>query len=264
MLGSPGGARGEEPACQCRRPKRGVWSLGREDPQKETATHSSILAWKSPWTEKPGGLQFMGLQRIGHDWARTWAHINTHQELFFPFYRWRNWGSSARQSDLLEETQQKNQNKALTKQVTGSQLFQHYAHTHTHTHTHTHKSEVSVAVVQSLSHIQLFKTLWTAACQASLSFTISQSLLRFMSTELVILTNHLLLCHHLILLLLIFHSIRVFSNESALRIRWPKFGASASVFPMNIQGWFPLGLTGLISLLFQSLLRWRIKNLKVT
>ena len=64
---------------------------------------------------------------------------------------------------------------------------------------------------------------WTAAHQASLSFTISWSLLKLMSTELVMPSNHLILCHPLLLLLSIFPSIRVFSNESALCIRWPKY-----------------------------------------
>ena len=63
---------------------------------------------------------------------------------------------------------------------------------------------------------------WTAACQVSLSFTISQSLLQLMSIELVMPSSHLILCHPLLLLPLIFPSIRVFSNELALRIRWPK------------------------------------------
>ena len=110
-------------------------------------------------------------------------------------------------------------------------------------------------VVQSLSHVWLFATLWTAACQASLSFIISQSLLKIMSIELVISPNHLILCCPLLLLPSIFPSIRVFPNESALRIRWPKYWSSASVLPMNIQGWFPLGLTSLISLLSKGPLR---------
>ena len=66
-------------------------------------------------------------------------------------------------------------------------------------------------------------TSWTAVCQASLSFTISQSLLRFMSIEMVTLSNHLILCCLLLLLPSVFPSIKVFSNESALRIRWPKY-----------------------------------------
>ena len=74
-----------------------------------------------------------------------------------------------------------------------------------------------------------------------------------MSIEMVMLSNHLILFCPLILLSSIFPSIRVFSNELALRIRWPKYWASASatVLPTNIQGWFPLGLTGLISLQFK-------------
>ena len=66
-------------------------------------------------------------------------------------------------------------------------------------------------------------TLWIAACQTSLSFTISQSLLKLMSIELVIPSNHLILCHPLLFLPSIFLSIRVFSNESVLRIRWPEY-----------------------------------------
>ena len=78
-------------------------------------------------------------------------------------------------------------------------------------------------VVQSFSHVWLFVTPWTAACQVSLSFTISWSLLKFMSIELVMSPNHFILCHLLLFLPSIFPSIRVFSNEMALRIRWPKY-----------------------------------------
>jgi len=90
-----------------------------------------------------------------------------------------------------------------------------------------------VVVVQPLSHAQLFATPWTAACQAPLS-TISQSLLKFMSFELVMLSNPLVLCCPLLLLPSIFPRIRVFSNESALHIRWPKYQSfSFSVSPSN-------------------------------
>ena len=86
--------------------------------------------------------------------------------------------------------------------------------------------------VQSLSHVQLFATPWTAAHQASLSFTISQSLLKLMSIELVMPSNHLILCP--LLLPLIFPSIRVFSNESVLHIKWPKYWSfSFSISPSN-------------------------------
>ena len=86
--------------------------------------------------------------------------------------------------------------------------------------------------VQSLSRVQLFVTPCTAACPASLSITNSQSLLKFMSIESVMPSNHLILCHPLLLLPSIFRSIRVFSNESVLRIRWPKYW-SFSIRPSN-------------------------------
>ena len=90
------------------------------------------------------------------------------------------------------------------------------------------------AVVQPLSCVRLLVTPWTAACQAPLSFTVSQSLLRFMSIESVILSNHLILCCPLLLLPSIFPSIRVFSIESALHIRWPKYWSfSFSISPSN-------------------------------
>ena len=100
-------------------------------------------------------------------------------------------------------------------------------------------------------------TPWTAARQASLSFTISWSLLKFMSIELVMPSSHLLLCCPLLLPPLVFPSIRVFSNELTLHIRRPKYGASASasVLPMNIQDWFPLGWIGWISLQSKGLSR---------
>ena len=89
-------------------------------------------------------------------------------------------------------------------------------------------------VVQSLSCVPLFPTPWTAAHQASLSFTISWSLLKLTSIKLVMPSNHLILCRPLLLLPSIFPSIRVFSNELVLRIRWPKFWSfSFSVSPSN-------------------------------
>ena len=93
-------------------------------------------------------------------------------------------------------------------------------------------SRVSVAF-QSLSHVRLFATPWTAARQASLSFTISQSLLKLMSIESVMPSDHLILCRPLLLLPSIFPSIRVFCNESALHIRWPKLSFSFSISPSN-------------------------------
>ena len=81
--------------------------------------------------------------------------------------------------------------------------------------------ELGVVVIQSLSHVRLFATPWTAACQASLSFTISQSLLKLMTIESEMPSSHLILCHSLLLLPSIFLRIRAFINELAVCIRWP-------------------------------------------
>ena len=107
--------------------------------------------------------------------------------------------------------------------------------------------------VQSLSRVQLFVTPWTAACQASLSITNSQNLPKLMSIESVMPSNHLILCCPLLLLPSIFPSIKVFSNESALHIRWPKYWSfSFNISPSNEHSglifWFSLGWTGWISL----------------
>ena len=121
------------------------------------ATHSSILAWRIPWTEKPGGLQSIGLQ-----------------------------------------------------------------------------NQTQFSSVQLLSCVRLFETPWTAALQASLSITNFQSLLKLMFIELVMLSNHLILCHPLLLPPSIFPNIRVFSNESVLHIRWSKYWSfSFSISPSN-------------------------------
>ena len=105
-----------------------------------------------------------------------------------------------------------------------------------------------IVVVQSLSHDGLFATPWTTAHQASLSITISQSLLKLMSIKSVMPSNHVILCHPLLLLPSIFPSTRVFPKSWLFVSGGQSIGASASasVLPMNIQGWFPLGLTGLI------------------
>ena len=101
-------------------------------------------------------------------------------------------------------------------QILTSLFLSLYTLTCTHTHT-------EVVVVQLLSHVWLFATPRTAARQASLSFTISWSLLKLMSIELVMPSNHLILCCPLLLLPSIFSSIRVFSNELALHITWPEY-----------------------------------------
>ena len=107
--------------------------------------------------------------------------------------------------------------------------------------------------LQFSSVAQSYPTLWDpmdCSMPGFLSIISSQSLLKLKPMELVMPPNHLILCRPLLLLPLIFPSIRIFSNESVLHIRWQNIGvsASASVLPMNIQDWFPLGLTGWIFL----------------
>ena len=112
-------------------------------------------------------------------------------------------------------------------------------------------------VVPLLSHVQLFATPWTAAHKASLSFTISWSLLKLMSFESVMPSNHLILCRPLSSCLQSFPASEYFPMSRLFASGGPSIGASASasVLPMNIQDWFPLALTSLISLLYKGLSR---------
>ena len=116
-----------------------------------------------------------------------------------------------------------------------------------------------VVFLQLLSPVQLFATLLTAACQASLSFTISWSLLKLMSIELVMAFNHFVLCRPLLLLPSIFSSIRVFFKESALHIRWPKYWSFSFSISLSNEysglmscriNWFDLTVQGTLKSLF--------------
>ena len=110
--------------------------------------------------------------------------------------------------------------------------------------------------VQLLSRVQLFAALWTAASQASLSITNSRSLPKLMSIEAVMPSCHLILCHPLLLLPSIFPSIRVFSNESGLHTRWPKYWSfSFNISPSNEHSGLSLGWTGWIFLQSKGLSR---------
>ena len=103
----------------------------------------------------------------------------------------------------------------------------------------------SISSVQSLSHVELFATPWTIACQASLSITNSQSLLKLKSIELVMQSNHIILCYPLLLLSSILPSIRVFSNESTLHMRWPEYWSySFSIIPFKEIPGLQNGLVG--------------------
>ena len=115
-------------------------------------------------------------------------------------------------------------------QSMGSQRVRHdRAHTDTHTYPKQKARPLNIVIclirksIQLFSHVQLLATPWTAARQASLSITKSQSLLKLMSLESVMPSNNLIFCHPLLLPPLIFPSIRVFSNKSVLHIRWPKY-----------------------------------------
>ena len=114
-----------------------------------------------------------------------------------------------------------------------------------------------VSSVQSLSHVRLFATPWIAARQASLSITNSWNSLRFMPIESVMPSSHLILGHPLLLLPPIPPSIRVFSNESTLHMRWPKYWSFSFsiILPKKSQGWSPSERTGWISLQSKELTR---------
>ena len=121
---------------------------------------------------------------------------------------------------------------------------------------HIHNG-VLVQFSSSLSCVQLFATPWAAAHQASLSITNSCRSLKLLSIKFMMPSNNLIPCHPFLLLPSVLPSIRVFSNESVLHIRWPKYWSFSftSVLPMNIQDLFPLGLTGWISLQSKGLSR---------
>ena len=131
--------------------------------------------------------------------------------------------------------------------------------------THNPKCKVSTyesiltlfSSLQSLSHVQLFVTPWNTVCQASLSITNSRSPPKPMSIELVMLSDHLILCWPFLLLSSIFPSIRVFSNESALHIRWPKdWSCSFNITPSSEHpGLIPLGWTVWMSIRSKGLSR---------
>ena len=117
---------------------------------------------------------------------------------------------------------------------------------------------IQFSSVQLLSRVLFFVTPWTAVPQAFLSITNSRSLFKLRSIESVMPSNHLILCHPLLLLPSIFPSVRVFFRMSQLFASGGQsmgVSASASVLPVNLQGWFPLGLTGLISLQSKGLSR---------
>ena len=162
------------------------------------ASHSSILAWRIPIDREGlhGGLQCMGLQRVRHDWVTKHMFLQRYSSSFC--------SGKLRCCMCLSLQFLVWQLVLLSWLSEGSKQ----------------RRRLSLVVVQLLSHLQLFVTPWTAACQTSLSFTISWSLLKLIESMMP--SNHLILCHPLLLLPSV-SSIRVFSNESALCIRWPRY-----------------------------------------
>ena len=117
-----------------------------------------------------------------------------------------------------------------------------------------------ISSVQSLSHVRLFETPWTAACQASLSITNSRSLPKLMSVESMMPSNHLILCRPLLLPPSIFPSVRVFSNESVLCIRCPKYWSfSSNISPSNKHSGLISFRMDLLDIKLYILIKWAIK-----
>ena len=162
--------------------------------EKAMAPHSSTLAWKILWTEESGRLQSMGSLRVGHDWMTSLS--------LFTFMHWR----SKRQPTLVFLPGESQGRGSLVSCC----LWGRYDIEHLFMYL--------FSSVHLLSRVQLFAIPWTEACQASLSITNSQSLLKLMSIKLVMPSNHFILCQPLLPQPSIFPSIRVFSNESVLHI----------------------------------------------
>ena len=168
--------------------------------EKAMATQTSTLAWKIPWKEDPGGLQSMGLQKTGHDWATSLSR--------FTFVHWRrNWQhtpvslGNPRNGGAwwvaiygVAQSQTRLKRLSSTSCIFCLMIIK------------KKKMPTAVVVVKWLGRVWLFVTPWTAACQASLSFTISQNLLKLMSIESVMPSNHLILCHPRLLRPSIFHA----------------------------------------------------------
>ena len=167
-----------------------LWFLCQEDlPEKEMATHCRVLSWEIPWTEEPGGLQFMGLKM---SWIWLVTKITAMKTKWKELIRW--------QYNMKFLFSKSNQ--------TSSQNLSRPCYV-----------IIQFSSVQWLSHVWVFETPWAAACQASLFFTNSWSLCKLMSIKSVMPSNHLILCCPLLLPPSIFPNIRVFSNELGLCTR---------------------------------------------
>ena len=226
--------------------------------EKEMAAHSSILLWRIPGMEEPGGLQSMGSHRVRHDWSYLAAASASGSK-----DKESSWKAGGQGSipGLARSTRGGNGNPGngnplqyfcLENPCGQSSLVGFKPHGH---------KELDVAEwltfqfssVQLLSHVRLFATPWTSTRQASLSITNSKGLLKLMSIESVMPSSHLILCRPLLLLPPTPPSQWANSLHEVAKVL--EFSASASVLPMNSQHWFPLGWTGWISLQSKGLSR---------
>ena len=223
-------------------------SLGWEDPlEKGAASHSSILAWRISWTEEPGRLQSMGSQRVGHDWTTNTSSVGPQTPVSTEGYEegqvihacvcaWCGvcvcvyvlvtvvsdslWPHGLKPTRLLCPWDSPGKNIGVD------------CHYLLHDGMQYNPNLIQFSSVQSLSRVQLFATPWIAACQSSLSITNSRISLKLTSIKSVMPSSHLILHHPLLFLPPIPPSIRVFSNESTLRMRWPKYWSfSFSIIP---------------------------------
>jgi len=217
-----------------------VQSLGWVDPLEEVmAIHSSILAWRIPWTEEPGGLRSIGSQRLRHDWTDLAAT----QLMYWNSLFYYNSIAVLSGNMLLNlhykssiSIRKKRERIKYFRPTIMKLLFSFWNFNHEGLlYSSKHKALTpKFSSVQSLSRVRFFVTPWTAACQASLSITNTWSLFKLMFIESVMPSNHLILCHPLLLLSSVFPSIRVFPNKSVLRIRWPKYWSfSLIISPSN-------------------------------
>ena len=178
-------------------------------------THSSVLAWRIPGMGEPGGLPSMGLHTVRHYWSDLAVAAVSSSTGVFIRGKTRHWWWTGRPGVL---------------QFMGSQRVGHDWATELNWIL---LFSVQFSSVQWVSPVWLFATWWSAARQASLSITNSWSLLKLMSIESVMPSNHLILYHPLLLPSIV-PSIRVFSNGSVLCIRWPKYlSFSFNISPSN-------------------------------
>ena len=175
------------------------------------ATHSSILVWRILWTEKPGGLQPMGSQRIGHYWVTNTYRFHETCKIT---------PTSHKQTSLKVK---ENIDKSILPLVISFFFFNENHLLTSEAHNIPDLTLYWLSSVQSLSCAWFLVTPWTVAHLVSMSITNSLSLHKLMSIESVRPSNHLILCCPILLLPSIFPSIRVFSNESILRMMWPKY-----------------------------------------